>query len=85
MNLGMPHGIETVFVGPRVEGREIMILDFFFVDDPMMELDGVGSSPKERVSGLEPRHDPEGVHKSAYGVVTFLLFFLFALPHDETL
>ena len=60
-----------------------MVVDFFFVDGPMMELDGVGTSHEERVSGLEPRHKPKGVHESTYGVVTFLLLFPFTLPHDD--
>ena len=38
----MSHGIKTVLVGPRVEGREIMVVDFFAVDSPTMKLDGVG-------------------------------------------
>ena len=80
----MPHGIETtVFVGPRVEGRKIMVVDFFVVDDPMMELDGVGPSPEEWVSGLEPGHEPKGIHETAHGVVTFLCFFPFTLPLDD--
>ena len=83
MDLGMSHGVETVFVGPRVEGREIMVVDFFFVAGSMMELDGIGTSPIERISGLESRHEPEGVHESAYGVVAFLLLFPFTLPHDN--
>ena len=79
----MPHGIETVFVGPRGEGPEIMEGDFFPVLDHVMELDGVGSSPEERISWVEPGHEPKGVHESNYGVVAFLLLFPFALPHDD--
>ena len=60
-----------------------MVVDFFVVDDPMMELDGVGLSPEEWVSGLEPGHEPKGIHETAYGVVTFLCFFPFTLPHDD--
>ena len=49
MDLGMPHGVETVFVGSQVEGSEIMVVDFFVLDGPMMELDGIGRSPEEHV------------------------------------
>ena len=79
----MSHGVETVFVGPRVQGREIEVMDFFFVDGPVMELDGIGTFPIERISGLESRHELEGVHESAYGAVAFLLLFPFTLPDDN--
>ena len=79
----MPHGIETVFVGLRVDGGEIEVIDLFTIDDHVMQLDGIGASLEERVSGLEPRHEPEGVHEGAHGVVAFFLFFSLALPHDD--
>ena len=73
LDLGMTHGIETVFVGPRVEGREIIVVDFFSVDDQMMELDGVGPPTKERVSGLEPRHKTQ--ESTIARTVSSLFFF----------
>ena len=78
----MPHGIETVFISPRVQRGDIEVMDLFTVDDHMIEFDGVGMSPEERVSGLEPGHEAERVHEGAHKVVSFLLFFPHALPHD---
>ena len=79
----MSHAIETVFVWPRVEGREIMVVDFFFIGDPMMELDGVGPSPEECISGLEPGHEPKGAQEGAR--TASLLFFPFTLPYDKNI
>ena len=78
----MPHGRERVFIGPRVNGGEIKVMDLFTVDDHTMEFDGISASSEKGVSRLEPGHEPKGVHEGTHGVVVFLRFFPLALPHD---
>ena len=80
---GMPDWVETVFVGPRVEGREIEVMDLFIVLDRVMQHDGIGASPEEGVTRLEPGHKVKGVHKSTHGLVLLLELGPLAFPHDD--
>ena len=80
---GMPDRVETVFVGPRVEGREIEVVDLFPVLDHVMQLDGIGASPEEGVSRLEPGHEFEGLDESTHGLVLLLELGPLAFPHDD--
>ena len=79
---GMPDRVGTVFVGPRVEGGEIVVIDLFTVDDHVIQLDGVGATPEERVSGLEPGHEFEGVDELTHGLVLLFESRPFTFPHD---
>ena len=49
---GMTDRVQTVFVGPGVEGSEIEVIDLFSVPDHVIQFDGIGASTKERVSGV---------------------------------
>ena len=79
----MSNRVETVFVGPRVEGREIEVVDLFIVLDHVMQLDGVGAPPEEGVTRLEPGHEFERLDESTHGLVLLLEFGPFAFPHDD--
>lgn len=48
----MTYWIVTVFVDPGVQGREIHVMEFYVATDSVMELDGIGSSPEDVVSGF---------------------------------
>ena len=75
--------VQTVFVGPGVEGGEIEIIDLFPVFHHVIQLDGTGASTEERVPGLEPGDEFEGINELAHGVVLLLDSFSFAFPHDH--
>ena len=79
----MSNRVETVFVGPRVEGREIEVVDLFIVLDHVMQLDGIGAPPEEGVTRLEPGHEFERLDESTHGLVLLLEFGPFAFPHDD--
>ena len=79
----MSNRVETVFVGPRVEGGEIGVVDLFIVLDHVMELDGVGASPEEGVAPSEPGHEFEGLDELTHGLVLLLEFGPLAFPHDD--
>ena len=49
----------------------------------MIQFDGVGTSSKKGVSGLEPGHEFEGIDDTANSFVVFLQLFPFTLPHDD--
>ena len=83
VDLGMPNGVETVFVGPRVEGGEIDVVDRFIVLNLVMQLDGVGASPEEGVARLKSRREVEGLDESTHGLVLLLELGPFAFPHDD--
>ena len=80
---GMPDRVHTVFVGPRVEGVEIEVVDLFPVLDLVIQLDGVRTSPEEGVARLEPGDEFEGVHESTYALVVLLELGPLAFPHDD--
>ena len=79
----MTDRVETVFVGPRVEGREIEVIDLFPVLDRVIQLDSIGASPEEAVTRLEPGHEFEGVHESTHALVLLLELGPLAFPHDD--
>ena len=79
----MTDRVETVFVGPRVEGGEIEVVDLFIVLDHVMQLDGVGASPEEGVARSEPGHEFEGLDESTHALVLLLEFGPFAFPHHD--
>ena len=83
VDLGMPDRVETVFVGPRVEGGEIDVVDLFIVLDLVMQLDGVGASSEEGVARLESRREVEGLDESTHGLVLLLELGPLAFPHDD--
>ena len=79
----MPDRVQTVFVGPRVEGREIEVVDLFIDLDHVMQLDGIGASPEEGVSRSKPGHEFEGLNESTHGLILLLELGPFAFPHDD--
>ena len=80
---GMPDRVHTVFVGPRVEGREIEVVDLFPVLDHVIQFDGVGASPKESVARLKPGHEFKGVHESTHALILLFELVPLAFPHDD--
>ena len=79
----MPDQVETVFVGPRVEGREIELVDLFPVLDHVRQLDGVGAPPEEGVSRFEPGHEFKGLDESTHALVLLLEFGPLAFTHRD--
>ena len=49
----------------------------------MIQLDGIGASPEEGVSRLEPGHEVEGLDKSTHALVLLLELGPLAFPHDD--
>ena len=80
---GMTDRVETVFVGPRVEGREIEVVDLLPVLDHVIQLDGIGAPPEERVSRLEPGHEFERPDELTHALVFLLETCPLAFPHDD--
>ena len=80
---GMTDRVQTVFVGPGVEGGEIEVMDLFSVLHHVIQFDGTSASTKERVSGLEPGDEFEGIDELTHGFVFLLDSFPFAFPHDH--
>ena len=78
----MTDRVQTVFVGPGVEGGEIEVIDLFPVLDHVIQFDGIGASTEERVSGLEPGDEFEGIDELVHDVILLLDSFPFAFPHD---
>ena len=79
----MPDWVETVFVGPRVEGREIEVVDLFPVLDHVIQLDGIGASPEEGISRLESGHEFKGLDELTHALVLLLESFPLAFPHGD--
>ena len=79
----MSDWVETVFVGPGVERTEVEVTDDFPVDDHVIKLDGIGASPEESFSRLEPGHQFERLDELTHRLVFLLETFPFALPHDD--
>ena len=79
----MADRVHTVFVGPRVEGGEIEVVDLFPVLDHVIQLDGVGASPEEGVARLEPGCEVKGLDESTHALVLLLELGPFAFPHDD--
>ena len=79
----MTDRVQTVFVGPGVEGSEIEVIDLFSVLDRVIQFDGIGASTKERVSGFEPGNEFEGIDELTHGFVLLLDSCPFAFPHDD--
>ena len=48
---GMTDRVQTVFVGPGVEGGEIEVIDLFSVLDRVIQFDGIGAPPKNASRG----------------------------------
>ena len=80
---GMTDRVETVFVRPRVEGREFEIVDDFTVLDRVIQLDGIGAAPEERVLRLEPGHELERLDELTHALVRLLEACPLAFPHDD--
>ena len=79
----MADRVQTVFVGPRVEGGEIEVVDLFPVLDHVIQLDGVGASPEEGVARLEPGCEVKGLDESTHALVLLLELGPFPFPHDD--
>ena len=80
---GMPYRVETVFVGPRVEGCEIEVVDCFPVLDHVIQLDGVGASPEEGVARLKPGHQFKGLDELTHALILLLELGPLAFPHGD--
>ena len=80
---GMTDWIQTVFVGPGVEGGEIEVIDLFSVLDHVIQFDGIGVSTEERVSGFEPGDKFKGINELTHGFVLLFDLFPLAFPHDH--
>ena len=53
----MSDGVGLLFVDPRVEGRDVNVLNLFVRVSDVMQFDGIGSAAKEGIPGLERVHD----------------------------
>ena len=80
---GMTDRVQTVFVGPGVEGGEIEVMDLFSILDHVIQFDGIGASTKECISGLEPGNEFKGIDDLTHGFVLLLDSCPFAFPHDD--
>ena len=80
---GMSYWVETILVGPRVEGREVVVVDLFSLLGHVVQFDGIGATAEKGVSGLEPGHEFEGIDQGTDRFVVSLQLFPFALPHDD--
>ena len=79
----MSYRVQAILVGPRVERREVVVVDLFSLLGHVVQFDSVGATAEEGVSGLEPGHEFEGIHQGTDRLVVFLQLFPFALPHDD--
>ena len=79
----MPDRVETVFVGPRVKGREIEVVDLFPALHHVIQLDGIGASPEEGISRLKSGHQFKGLDELTHGLVLLLEFGPIAFPHRD--
>ena len=52
-DLGMPNGVRTVFVYPRVQGGDIYIAYLLALPSHGMQRHGTGSTPKKGLAGLQ--------------------------------
>ena len=80
---GMSYRVEAILVGPRVEGREVIVVDRFSLLGHVVQFDGIGATAEEGISGLEPGYEFEGIDQGTDRFVVSLQFFPFALPHDD--
>ena len=80
---GMTDWVQTVFVGPGIEGREIEVVDLFPIDHHVIQFDGIGASTEECVSGFEPGDEFEGIDELTYALVFLFDLVPFAFPHDH--
>ena len=79
----MAYWVEAILVGPRVERGEVVVVNLFSLLGHVVQFDGVGSTAKEGISGLEPGYEFEGIDQGTDRLVVFLQLFPFALPHDD--
>ena len=79
----MTEWVQTVFVGPGVEGGEIEVIDLFSLFHHVIQLDGIGASTEERVSMFEPGDQLEGIDELTHSVVLLLHLFPLTFPHDH--
>ena len=68
----MSYWVEAILVGPRVEGREIVVVNLFSLLGHVVQFDGIGASSEKGISGLEPGYELEGIDDTANGFVVFL-------------
>ena len=83
VDLRMSDGIITILVGPRVERREVEVVNLFAFLYRVVEFDSVDSSSEERVARLESGDEVKGVDECTDGVIVFLAGFPFAFPQDD--
>ena len=79
----MSYRVQAILIRPRVERGEVVVVDHFSLLDHVVQFDGIGTSSKEGVSGLEPGHEFEALDDTANSVVVSLQLFPFTLPHDD--
>lgn len=76
----MTHGITTVFICPRVETGEIVILNGFVLFSFIMEFYGIGATAKETVTAVL---QIQSVDKLLQVGVFFQLVAKLVLPYDD--
>ena len=65
----MSNQVQTIFVGPQVEGRDIKVLNHFTFCCTMIQFDGIRASPEKDISRLKPGHEFKGVDQGTNGVI----------------
>ena len=58
----MTFGVDTGFVDPGVQGSVIDVVDLLTRCHVMVQLDGIGASSTEGVTGVERVHELQGIH-----------------------
>ena len=53
---GMTDWVQTVFVGPGVEGGEIEVMDLFSFLDHVTQFDGIGASTKDLAGSFQEEY-----------------------------
>ena len=58
----MTFGVDAGFIDPGVQGGVIDVVDLLTRCHAMVQLDGIGASSKEGVTGVERVHELQGIH-----------------------
>ena len=80
VNDGMAHRVLAVLTDPRVQGREIVVEDVLVRLGLTVSSHGFGPSAEEGVSGIQGRHQIQGLGPQAQFGIFPLFVFPLALP-----
>ena len=77
----MAFGVDTRFVGPRVQGRVVNVVDLLVGGHAMIQIDGIGASSAKGVTRVERFHELQGVHVRLNVRLGFLELGPLTFPH----